>query len=197
MTDGLNGLSIAWSSKIDIFEKSFSQHYNQLFISAVKKVQSEDLAKDLLQETFIALWDNLDSIKTEQEILPYLFGTLRNKVLMHYRKSEVHLKYAVDAVNQHTEYQSSEHILLNKELETIIGDEISKMPSRMRLIYRLKKENNNSVKEIAAELGLSEQTVKNQLQNAYSRLKLRLKDYNSPVIIVGFVMSHMPVLLHH
>lgn len=197
MTDGLNKLSISWSSKIDIFERAFSQHYNQLFFSVIKKVQSDDLAKDLLQEVFIAFWDNLDNIDTEQQILPYLYGILRNKVLMYYRKSEVHLKYAMDAVNQHTEDQSSEHIFLNKELEAIIGDEIDKMPLRMKTIYRLKKENNNSIKEIAEELGISEQTVKNQLQNAYSRLKLRLKDYNSPVIIVGFVMSHMTVLLHH
>jgi len=196
MTDGLNKLSITWSSKVEIFELAFSRHYSELFLSCVKKVQSNDLAKDLLQEVFMALWDNLDHILTEQEILPYLYGTLRNKVLMQYRKSEVHLKYAVDAVNQPAEAQSSEHVFLNKELEEIIGDEVAKMPPRMQVIYRLKKENNSSVKEIAEELGISEQTVKNQLQNAYSRLKLRLKDYNSSGIIVGFVMSHMPVLLH-
>jgi len=197
MTDGLNMRSSAWASKIEIFEQAFDRYYRELYLSGFKKVQSDDLAKDLLQEVFMALWNNLDDILSEQEILPYLYGTLRNKVLMHYRKSEVHLKYALAAVQQHVPGQSSEHILLNKELEAIISDEVNQMPSRMQTIYRLKKEQNNSIKQIAQELGISEQTVKNQLQSAYTRLKLRLKDYNSPVILVGFVMSYLPVLLHH
>jgi len=197
MIDGLSKLSVAWSTKIQIFERAFNQYYHELFVTGVKKVNSDDLAKDILQEVFIALWNNLDNIATEQEILPFLYGTLRNNVLMHYRKSEVHLKYAIDAVNQHTTGKSSEDILLNKELEEVLVEEVNKMPARMQAIYRRKKESNQSIKEIADELGISEQTVKNQLQNAYTRLRSRLTDYNSPVILVGFVISHMPVLLHH
>ena len=74
---------------------------------------------------------------------------------------------------------SSENLLLTKELESVIFAEVEKMPARMKEIYLLKKEEGFSIKEIAEKLSLSEQTVKNQLQNAYSRLRLCLKEYNS------------------
>jgi hypothetical protein len=51
---------------------------------------------------------------------------------------------------------------------------------------------NESIKDIAAQLGITEQTVKNQLQHAYDRLKSRIKDYDSSAIVVFFVASHLP-----
>jgi len=197
MSDGLNKLEVAWTSKIEVFEDAFGQYYNELFLFCLKKVYSDDTAKDIVQEAFMALWDNLDTISTQQEIKPYLYGVMRNKVLMQYRKSAVHLRYAVSATSKESEEVTSENLFLTKELENIIAGEVHKMPARMREIYLLKKESSHSIKEIAEKLGISEQTVKNQLQNAYGRLKLRIKDYNSPVIVAGFVISYMPILLHH
>lgn len=197
MSDSLNNLAVAWASKIGVFESAFDRYYDELFSFCVRKVYSEDMAKDIIQEAFMALWSSLDDIATEQEFKPFLYGVIRNKVLMQYRKSEVHMRYAFNTTSHATQEESSENILLKKELESIIASEVKSMPARMQEIYLLKKESNKSVKEIAEKLGISEQTVKNQLQNAYSRLKLRLKDYNSPAIVTGFVMSYMPMLLHH
>ena len=63
------------------------------------------------------------------------------------------------------------------------------MPTRMKEIYILKKENQFSIKEIAEELSISTQTVKNQLHNALTRLRLRLKDYDYPSAIIFIICS--------
>jgi DNA-directed RNA polymerase specialized sigma24 family protein len=53
----------------------------------------------------------------------------------------------------------------------------------------LKKENQFSIKEIAEVLNISTQTVKNQLHNALTRLRLRLKDYDYPFTVVFILFS--------
>lgn len=190
-------LSIVWSDKIRIFELAFDQYWDELFRHAYRKTQAEDLSKDLVQEAFIVLWNGLDNIDSKEQILPFLYGILRNKILKQYEKSDVHLRYAMSVTLKDDQFDlSSENLLLNKELESVIFAEVEKMPLRMKEIYLLKKEDGFSIKEIAEKLGLSEQTVKNQLQNAYSRLRLCLKDYNSSFFIAGFVVHYAPLLLH-
>jgi RNA polymerase sigma factor (sigma-70 family) len=190
-------LSVVWSDKIRTFEVAFDLHWDELYRQAYKKTQSEYLAKDLVQETFMILWDSLDKIISADQVLPILYGILRNKILKQYEKSEVHLRYALaSSIKDELFNASSENLLLDKELESIITAEVEKMPLRMKEIYLLKKEDGFSIREIAEKLGISEQTVKNQLQNAYSKLRLRLKEYNSPIVIAGFVVHYMPLLVH-
>jgi len=190
-------LSVVWSDKIRTFEVAFDQYWDELFRHAYRKTQTEDLSKDLVQETFIILWNGLDNIDSTEQILPLLYGILRNKILKHYEKSEVHFKYALSVSKKDDQFDfSSENLLLTKELEGVIFAEVEKMPLRMKEIYLLKKEAGLSIREIAEKLGLSEQTVKNQLQNAYSRLRLCLKEYNSSLFFAGFVAHYAPLLLH-
>ena len=80
-------------------------------------------------------------------------------------------------------------LLLNKELQEIIKEEVAKMPEKMQQIYSLKKEDNCSIKEIALQLSLSEQTVKNQLFNASTRLKQRLINYDPSLLQIGLIIS--------
>ncbi|WCT10703.1 RNA polymerase sigma factor [Mucilaginibacter jinjuensis] len=191
------GFSTTWPDKVQVFELAFDQHWDELFRHAYRKTQTEDLSKDLVQETFMVLWNGLDNLDLTEKVLPLLYGILRNKILKQYEKSEVHFKYALSVSQKDEQFDiSSENLLLTKELESVIFAEVEKMPVRMKEIYLLKKEEGFSIKEIAEKLGLSEQTVKNQLQNAYSRLRLCLKEYNSSLFFVGFVVHYAPLLLH-
>jgi RNA polymerase sigma-70 factor (ECF subfamily) len=69
-----------------------------------------------------------------------------------------------------------------------VTDEIGKMPPRMKEVYLLKKEDNLSIQEIAGKLQISEQTIKNQLQQAYTRLRTRLKDHRLPLFFIGLAL---------
>jgi RNA polymerase sigma-70 factor, ECF subfamily len=184
-------LSIAGNDRHSAFELAFHQYWERLFWQAVKKVQSEDIAKDLVQETFISFWDNIGKLPAQTPLLAYLYGILRNKVLQHYEKNEVRLRYAmsVAAAPENTE-PSSHHLLLGKELQTIVKDEINKMPARMREIYLLQKESQLSIKEIAEQLKLSEQTIKNQLHMAATRLKDRIKGYDASFLVLMAVVLY-------
>lgn len=188
-------IAIAKTNKPKAVEIAFDQYWELLFRHAYRKLQSEDLAKDAVQEVFIVMWENMDLLFTNEDLLPYLYAVLRNKILVQFRKDEVRLRYAIQHSGIEEKLEPSSHqILLNKELQSIISDEVSKMPAKMKEIYVLKKEENYSIKEIAQLLKLSEQTVKNQLLNASGRLKLRLSNYDTTLITIGLIISGIYIL---
>ena len=172
------------------FQLVFDTYWHPLYKQAFKKVQSGDLAKDLVQDVFVSLWDKIEMLDTEKSVLAYCYAILRNKVLKLYEKNKVQLRYAASVSgNEMSEAKYAQDVLIEKELVAIINEEIARMPSRMREIYILKKEDELSIKEIAEDLSVSEQTVKNQLQLAYQRLRNRLKSYDSSLAIFAIVAA--------
>ncbi|HEY0176886.1 MAG TPA: sigma-70 family RNA polymerase sigma factor [Pedobacter sp.] len=187
----------ASSNKRRAFELAFNEHWDALFRQAYRKVQSADEAKDLVQEVFLALWDNMEKLDMDDHLLPYLYAVLRNKILMQYKKDAVRLRYAMNITIKEEDYEpSSHHLMINKELQAIIDDEVNKMPPRMREVHLLQKEGNHSIKEIAERLNLSEQTIKNQLHTASNRLKLRLRIYDSSLSTIGLILSGIYTSIH-
>ncbi|WP_421939741.1 RNA polymerase sigma factor [Pedobacter sp.] len=178
------------SDKDKAFQLVFDAYWQALYNQAYRKVQCKDIAQDLVQDAFISLWDKIELLDVEKSVLAYLYAILRNKTLKLYEKNEVRMKYALSVTAQEIPAdQYSQNLLLEKELTAIINDEVAKMPSRMREIYLLKKDDERSIKQIASDLSLSEQTIKNQLQMAYQRLRTRVKDYDSSLALLAIFIA--------
>lgn len=175
------------------FNLVFDAYWSALYKQAYKKVHCTDLAQDLVQDVFVSLWDKIELLDAESSVLAYLFAILRNKILKLYEKDSVRLKYAVSVTtNVAPADVYSQNTILEKELKTIIDAEVERMPMRMKEIYLLKREDDLSIKQIAQDLSLSEQTVKNQLQMAYQRLRARVKDYDSSLALLAiFIAKHL------
>jgi RNA polymerase sigma-70 factor (TIGR02943 family) len=56
-----------------------------LFIFAFKRVNNRHLAKDLLQDTFLSAWNNMQNFKGEASVKTWLFTILKNKIIDHHR----------------------------------------------------------------------------------------------------------------
>ncbi len=175
----------AQTDKRKAFSLAFDAFWEIVYQQAYRKLQSEQIAEDVTQETFITLWENLEKLACQDRVVPFLFVVLRNKIFKLYERDQVRLKYIVSLQKNDARYgDSPDQELVNKELDGMIDSELKKMPLRMKEIYDLKKEEKYSVKEIAKQLNLSEQTVKNQLHNAYDRLRKFADAYNTSYIAV-------------
>lgn len=74
---------------------------------------------------------------------------------------------------------------LNEDIERLLRDAIARLPEKCRRIFIESKINNKRNQEIADEMGLSVQTVKNQIMIAVRKLREELKDY-LPLLIFLF-----------
>jgi RNA polymerase sigma-70 factor (ECF subfamily) len=95
--------------------------------------------------------------------------TRDQKRIMHFERLVLPLE------NEPVGASNSDEKLVVKELSFMLDNELSKMPTTMQSAFNLSRVEGLSIKEIAFRLSISEQTVKNNISLALSRLKLKAK----------------------
>lgn len=156
------------------FESIYDKYWQALYLKACQRVDKDE-AKDIVQEIMITLWRRRHDIRVEQEgdLGRYLFTAIRYRVISHYAFSAAEIKKA-GFFDTFDDYIATD-TLETKELKAKIDTEIGKLPTRMQQIFRLSREDDYSIADIAKTLNISEQTVKNQLTDALKRLRTSLK----------------------
>ncbi|QYJ68395.1 RNA polymerase sigma-70 factor [Flavobacterium litorale] len=162
-------------TKKKIFSILFDKHYKRLFNYAFKVVGHRDIAEGLVQETFIKLWDNIDSIKDdERSIESYLITVLKNKIIDNYRKKQTQEKH-LNLYKLNTEFISD--IDSKWELEKEIDKIYNSLPPQTSDIFKLSRNKGLTYPEIASLKKISKKTVESHISKALDAFRKGLKDY--------------------
>jgi RNA polymerase sigma-70 factor (family 1) len=159
----------------EAFKNVFDVYWKRLYSVVMNLVGDEDHTKDILQNTFITFWNKRNSLIIADSLWPYLIKIARNDVIDQFRKNKVRLEGAELLINDLQYYDTVEEVMISRELQTVIDSEIVNMPLNMKLCFELSRHEEKSIREIASELRLSEQTVKNNISEALKRLRQRVK----------------------
>jgi RNA polymerase sigma-70 factor (ECF subfamily) len=170
------------------FNILYERYWPEVYTMIYRRLGDEEAAKDIVQNIFVNLWTSRKEIFVENSLAPYLNKAARNKAISFYKKNLATL--ARDTAFQDDQVQHSPDSTLEaKELEAVINDEISKMPDTMRKTFVLSRQENKSIREIAAELSLSEQTIKNNISQALDRLRKKTHlFYSEPANLAGVLL---------
>jgi RNA polymerase sigma-70 factor (ECF subfamily) len=160
------------------FDELYHRYWEPLYMAAYARLQNEADAKDCLQEVFVALWHKRKEIVIRQQLDAYLFISLKYRVLNHLRNNNTYQKHLDIFADFPLPFLPSadDHLTLT-EIQEVIADTIAAMPEKMKAVYLLSRRDGLSVQETATQLGISPQTVKNQLTTALKRLKDKLQSY--------------------
>lgn len=157
------------------FKEIYERYNSLLFIHAFKKLPDREEAKDVIQEVFSMIWDRRENFEVKTNLAGYLYTCVHHKILDHF----IHLKTAnkyIDSLQHFLDENryTTDHLVREKQLSEIIEREITALPSKMRVVFELSRKDHLSHKEIAEQLGISEETVKSQIKNALKILRVRL-----------------------
>ena len=72
-----------------VFQELFEAYYPPLVTYSYKFTYDQPASEDLVQESFIYLWENSDNLKIEKSLQAYLFTMVRNRSLNHLKKIKV------------------------------------------------------------------------------------------------------------
>ena len=159
----------------DAFEEIYRRYWSLMYMNALKMLKDEDDTRDVLQDAFTCLWLNRETIDENSNLAGYLYTCTRNKVLDLIARQRVRVNY-IDSLASFTETNSNRIIdsITEKELTQALENEIKQLPAKMRQIFEMRIHKHLSYKEIAAELSLSDKTVKKQISNAIKVLRPKL-----------------------
>ncbi|MCL7986618.1 sigma-70 family RNA polymerase sigma factor [Sphingobacterium sp. lm-10] len=155
----------------EAFAHFFNTHWEYLYREAYFRLKNHDDAQDLVQEIFTSFWQNRETVTIQVSIKAYLAGALKNKVIRHYTKSNLHQETVNHLLRQMTVFEEGVlDAITAKEIQHTVQQAIHHFPKNMRDIMLLRMQN-FTIAEIAEALGLSTQTVKNNTTIALKQLK--------------------------
>ncbi|RAJ80177.1 RNA polymerase sigma-70 factor (ECF subfamily) [Chitinophaga dinghuensis] len=160
------------------FDELYHRYWEQLYTAAYARLQQDADAKDCVQDVFIALWQKRKDLDIREQLSAYLHVALKYRVFNHFRNSSTYQKHLdVFADIPVSPLLKTDGPLLLNEMQRMIAATVAAMPQRMRDIYLLNRRDFRSIDDIASQLALSRQTVKNQLGLALSRIREQLSSF--------------------
>jgi len=175
---------LAAQEQIKLLEDLFKTYQPMLVSFAFRYVKSVEDAKGVVQEVFISVWNNRESLRMDGNLKSYLFTATKNKCLNFLEKKRlktISLDHAPGdfspATRIPTPAPDTNEVLAAEELRAVIFDEIQKLPPKCRDIFILSREEQLSYKEIAEKQGVSPKTVENQIGIALRRIRQRVENY--------------------
>ena len=185
-------LTTLHAGDITAFEMIFKTYYQPLCNYAYSFVQDRDEAEEIVQSTFLTVWEKRENLTIHTGVKPYLYAMVRNaslNVLKHEKIKQQHA--AVELAVAERSSESVTRTVMASELEERIYNALNKLPEQCRLVFKLSRFEELKYAEIAEQLNISVKTVENQMGKALKIMRDQLKDY-LPLLIVlmnGFLNS--------
>lgn len=160
------------------YNRSVDKYSDHLYAFALKALQDDDMAKDVVQESFIRLWENKEKIKSNK-IKPYLFTIAYHLIIDETRYAKrfesLYFNYQDDEeelnVNVIELYQTNYSYLNDFDIKANISNVINTLPELQQKIIMMRDEQGYSYKEIADQLDISETQVKVYLHRGRQQVK--------------------------
>ena len=150
-----------------------NDHSDAMFRYALRCLSDEPLCKDILQETFLAAWRNMDSYRGEASAKNWLFVILKSKIIDHLRKT--HGKATMETIyleyNDHTFFDEEDHwrkgmypkqwsvdfnnIVETKEFYKVFQACRSKLKQLQNTVFMMKYVDGLNSEDICKDLSLS------------------------------------------
>ena len=157
-------------------EKLYKENSRVLLTMAMCYVHNKEVAEDIVHDSWIIIFTNLDSLKSEDKLLPWMKGIVKN----------LSLKY-LDSKKRHptTDITENQEIISNDESESILPfvpfDELISMigtlPEKYGEVFRLSVLNGMSHKEIGKLMGIAPHSSSSNLSRARKILEQKVKKY--------------------
>jgi len=165
------------------YEKIYHDFSGVLFSLSCQYINDQMVAEEIVQETFLKLWEVKEALLPGTNIRNFLYTIAKNHCLNHLRDQQTawkHLsriqaleyQYAIESLNRmgdtYTEFE---------ELQKRVNEAIAALPNDLREVFTLNRFEELRYKDIAQKLGVSEKTVEARMSKALRILRAELKDY--------------------
>jgi RNA polymerase sigma-70 factor, ECF subfamily len=169
------------SGNFDNFRKLVELTSPFAYSVAFRMLGDDDQAKDVVQETMVAIWQKLKKIKTAEVYKTWTYRIVVNKCYDEMRKKKRNPEFSADdqtwsvISNRISEGPSAE--LENAEISKIIGMLTEKLSSKQKAVFVLSDLEGMSNDEVSVIIGMSKAVVKANLYHARKSISGMIEKY--------------------
>lgn len=143
-----------------------------MFSFAVKTVEEEEDAKEIVQDVFKSLWERRKDLEL-QNAERYLLRSVKLRTLEYLRNRGNRWRHHQVILQNNTPYYEEDNFHY-KELYNQLNTVVESLPNQCRNVYRMSREEGLTNKEIANNLLITERAVEYHISKALSVIKLKL-----------------------
>lgn len=165
------------------YAQLYTHYYPNLQAAVTFITKDRDETDEILQETFLRIWNVREKLLLVKSFEHYAFKIARNLLFDVLRRKKVHLK-ALDALAQGAGNTEPADHMEYKELHEMVAGAINSLDAQKRDIFLARTEDGLSFEEISERQGLAVVTVKKHYYAAYHTLKSLLEQHGGPLALI-------------
>lgn len=151
------------------FDQIYASYWKPLYRTAFRILKDEQAAEDVIQDTFVRLWESWDTI-LDTNIKGWLFTTSYRLVLKSLKRVQATEKIGNISFSEPLAREADETIRA-KQLQLQVNTCVDNLPDQCRKVYNMSRQDEFSIKRIALELGIAPKTVEYHISMALRRIR--------------------------
>jgi RNA polymerase sigma-70 factor (ECF subfamily) len=174
----------------DAFERLVHAYQRRLFTYIYKVTQTRELARDLVQDIFLKLWEKRAKLPEIRQFSAYLYQVAHNEVYhnLHRVAREELALHIIKTTASQQDTTDAGTPLISKEIRNYIQSLVDQMSPRQREAFLLSREEGLGYEHIAQRMGIGYETVKYHIAEALRFLRTELgKQYGSDAVIIFMI----------
>lgn len=165
------------------FKELMTRYVPRIYPFILNLVKASVIAEEITQDIFIKIWENRRELSEINYFSTWTFTIGRNLALNVLKQDAARFLREAHYVRSQENHSDSESDIYLKDYEGLLNTIVNQLPPKRREILKLKMEKGWSHEEIGQHLGISPNTVKNQLAKSYSSVRKELAGYLSALLI--------------
>ena len=169
---------------VEVYQYIYEAFARRVLNFIYRMVNSPEEAEDLAQETFVAVYQKLGTLKDESKFEAWLFRIARNFVYQRYRTRST-TTVSIDALDENghlvTQLEDTRkdpgEAFQSNELESVVADAIAGLPEKYREVFVLSAFQHLKYQQIAEVVGRSLASIKTDIHRARLEVRKRVKEY--------------------
>ncbi|WP_302583845.1 RNA polymerase sigma factor [Alistipes shahii] len=174
-----DGISALKKGSYEAFSIIYEYNVRSLYAFVISRVKDRQEAEDIVQETFIKLWNMRSRLDETKDIRSLLFTITRNRVVdtLRYQMNRAVTKDCLSYINEVDKDAASSKIYYDDYIRMV--DRVKGCLTKRELeIYEMSREGDMSIREISQSLNIAPQTVKNILTSALRKIRGKLPKFS-------------------
>lgn len=166
------------STQRKAFEEVVRAYGEQLYWQIRRMVFSHDDANDLLQNTFMKAWDNLDCFRGEARLSTWLYRIALNECLTFLKKEESQAHVSIDDPEADIAHKlESDPYFSGNRTQILFQQALATLPEKQRIVFNLKYFQEMTYEEIADITGTSTGALKASYHHAVKKIENFLREH--------------------